>query len=470
MVREIAFVISAAALLIAAAEAFLLARGAPRREARTWIVFGIVLLLGAAQRINIGVRGLLGEILPLPQGVEFTLLVNTIVVAATLWFLRPILMGYRAAEERRQMADERFRRALSESREPMAIINSTGEYTYVNDPGCAFFMYPRERILGRHFRDFVVDVEPESKGTVERAFREGAASVEREILRGDGKRIVVESELITLGDGSILIIGHDLTERRRVMQAQVRIQRLEAVGALGAGLAHDFNNLLTIIRGALELASEYGTERVSLDGAVRATKRASSLAQELIDFSRVAIEHASRPEPDVIDIRNVAAESNRAVSTNLDHRVEMDFAYEPLPVLVRADPRDIDRICTNLLVNARDAIIEVIGTEPGSGQSGRIEMVIRSGESGPHDELLAEIVVRDTGPGVPTDLRDRIFEPFFSTKADGRGFGLGLAATHELVAALGGSIDVGPRDGGGAVFTVRLPIAREAAPVASAIA
>ena len=282
MFQGISLVISATALLIAAAEAGLLARGAPRREARTWIILGIVLLFGAAQRVNLGLRATMGDGLPLPQGVEFTILFNTMGVAVVLGYLRPILVRYRAADVRRQQSDARFHRALSEASDPIAIIDANGTYTYVNDTGCTFFKYTREQILGRHFRDFIVDVEPGPRGTVARASQEGAASIEREILCGDGTRVPVDCDLITLGDGGILIIGHDLTARRQAALAQSRIQRLEAVSGLAAGVAHDFNNLLTIIRGAIELAAEYGTERVSLDGAVRATRRASSLAQELI--------------------------------------------------------------------------------------------------------------------------------------------------------------------------------------------
>lgn len=461
-----AVTISVLALLAGAAVALDLARGAGRGERRAWIVGGVLLAAAAIQRVVLAVQYAGSDHQPLTAPQQLSLLFGALMLAGIVSFVRPIIRRYRRAEQARRESDERFRRALSAASDPIGIVDGEGRYLYVNDAGCAFFKYSREAILGRHFRDFLADPDPSSRGTFTRAMAMGAARVEREVRCGDGSTAPMDCDLIALGDGSVIVIGHDLSASRDAETARARAQRLEGVSTLAAGVAHDFNNLLATIGISLELAIEEGSTSTPLDRAVRATTRASGLARELIDFARSTVDRGHRPVGVTADIRSILSDAVEATKEGLDARITLQFDLPPEAIGVAAEPGDVHRICTNLLTNARDAVLESLdGDSPApAGENGRIGLSVDTlRRFADRDRPGVAIVVRDNGAGMTPDVRDRVFEPFFTTKSSARGFGLGLAATRELIAQLDGAIAVESEPGAGTTFTVWLPLAKPAA-------
>ncbi len=245
------------------------------------------------------------------------------------------------------------------------------------------------------------------------------------------------------GDAEVRAVGvalkqlaSDLQEREARLVAS---ERLAAVGQLAAGVAHEVNNPIGIIRGYLRTmipeaqGAQLKDELRILDEEAHACQR---IAEDLVAFAR-----ASELRLENVDLGGVVADITRRLEASGElHGARVRVEVEPSTL--RIDVGRIRQVVSNLVRNAADVAAD-----------GVIEIVGRS------DEGAYRIEVRDRGPGVPDADRDRIFEPFFGKRPGGSG--LGLAVCIGVVRAHGGSIHVEDRDGGGAVFVVRLPRAEE---------
>jgi CheY-like chemotaxis protein len=229
---------------------------------------------------------------------------------------------------------------------------------------------------------------------------------------------------------------------------------MEAVARLAGGVAHEFNNLLTGIRGYTRLLLDdkpWGhPDRESLVKINRAVERASGLVHQLLAFGRQEIS-----QPRVLDLGELARESADLLRSVLGEEVVLDLDLIE-SVRVRIDPRQLEQVLVNLALNAREAMPE------GGMARVAVERARLPGEDGAgKDQMWAVITFADTGAGIPEEIRDKIFEPFFSTKPEGTGLGLGLSAAHGVMEAHGGRIAVNHATNGGAVIQLFLPVAEE---------
>ena len=256
-------------------------------------------------------------------------------------------------------------------------------------------------------------------------------------------------------------VATDVTEvalaeaRLRDREAQLaRAQRMEAVGELTGGVAHDFNNLLLVVAGNLELAREEndpGERRALLDAALGASRRGASLVQHLLAFSRRQV---LRPEALDLPVRfETLAELLR---TTLGAGIELKLELGPDldPPLV--DAAQFESALLHLALNARDAM-------PDGGRL-CVRAANRRLVGGEHDLApgdYVEVRVEDTGVGMPEAVRERVFEPFFGTRAGGEGTGLGLSMVYGFVNQSRGAVDVQSTPGLGTTITLLLPVARE---------
>ncbi len=239
-------------------------------------------------------------------------------------------------------------------------------------------------------------------------------------------------------------LNEDLERRvREKSAALVRAETLASIGTLAGGVAHDFNNLLGGIQGTAAEAREDARDeatREALDLIERTARRGCAVTENLLQFAR-----PREPRVEAVDAAAVLRDAAALVEPEAARRgVALEVragAVPPFP----ADPAELHQVALNLLANA------VALTPPG----GRVEA--STGTEG------AEFVlrVRDTGPGIRPEHLPRLFEPFFTTRGS-EGTGLGLAVSHGIVRAHGGSIEGANAQGGGAVFTVRLPLRRPA--------
>jgi signal transduction histidine kinase/CheY-like chemotaxis protein len=231
----------------------------------------------------------------------------------------------------------------------------------------------------------------------------------------------------------------------RESEAQLRqSQKLEAIGTLAGGVAHDFNNLLTVITGYTQLAllrtPAGDSMREDLKQVVEASDRAARLTHQLLAFSRKQVFLQS-----VIDLSAVVEGIAPMLRRLIGETIELRFACDAQVARIIADRGQLEQVIINLVVNARDAM-------PGGGI-----LIIRTANGSHQHERSVLLSVSDTGVGIPPDVRDRIFEPFYTTKEVGKGTGLGLSTVYGIVKQSGGTIELESEVGKGTTFSVLLP-------------
>jgi signal transduction histidine kinase len=237
--------------------------------------------------------------------------------------------------------------------------------------------------------------------------------------------------------------------------------RLQAVGQLAGGIAHDFNNLLTAMIGfcdLLLLRHRPGDQSFADVMQIRQNaNRAASLVRQLLAYSR-----QQTLQPRVISIAEVLAELahllRRLIGGNIDLKIE--HGAELHPVLV--DQGQLEQVVINLAVNARDAMADGGTLTIRTANAALAEPFAAAGEIMPPGDYV-RIDVIDTGTGIPSDIIDRIFEPFFSTKPVGAGTGLGLSTVYGIVRQSGGHVVLDSKLGAGTTFSIYMPRHAEAA-------
>ena len=246
-------------------------------------------------------------------------------------------------------------------------------------------------------------------------------------------------------------------QRMRAEEALRHSQKLEALGQLTGGVAHDFNNLLMVVNtNAYLMGQLYPAAKDSKPlGAInRAVAAGTKLTRQLLAFSR---RQALRPETVLLQEALPALSDLFRTTLGGSVQLSIDLADDTSPLMV--DPAELELALLNLIINARDAM-------PSGGQ-----LVITSRNLGPADLLAeasslsgaaVELVVADTGSGIPEAIRDRIFEPFFSTKAPGEGTGLGLSQVYGFCVQAKGEVLVRSNHDEGTSVIIRLPVDRSA--------
>jgi signal transduction histidine kinase len=245
--------------------------------------------------------------------------------------------------------------------------------------------------------------------------------------------------------GGVLIL-QDITEYRQLMESVATREKLVAMGQLAAGVAHELNTPLGNILGYAQLLDRGAAEHPKLAGYARIiadeTQRCSHVVQELLDYAR-----KDKCSGETCDLNHLAQELiDTFINCRLKrYRIEivLDLCC-PQPLIVEGGCGQLDIVLSNLLANAIDALDKT--------SSPRI--VVRTWV----EDAYAAISVSDNGPGVPQDIRTRLFDPFFSTKEVGQGSGLGLSISQAIVTKRGGFIAYDSAQGEGACFVVKLPV------------
>jgi signal transduction histidine kinase len=278
---------------------------------------------------------------------------------------------------------------------------------------------------------------------------------------GDIRWFVIRSHTVLGAHGRPRLYGtaQDITDRRRLQAQLAQSQKMEVVGQFAAGITHDFNNVLS----AIQLQTEHllkdetlnAAQRGALEDLASYAMRGSSLTRQLLLFSR---QHVMQRM--VIDLNATVAEFVPMLQRLVGAHVALKFEPEPNLPHFRADAPMMEQIVMNLVVNARDAM-------PGGGSvaisTAALDHMGATGATGPKGKpgRFARLSVVDSGSGMTEEVRKRIFEPFFSTKAPGTGTGLGLATVAGIVQEHGGWIDVESEVDRGSTFHVHLPLTGE---------
>ena len=255
----------------------------------------------------------------------------------------------------------------------------------------------------------------------------------------------------------ILVVAEDVTERRRVLEQMHQSESLAAMARLAGGVAHDFNNLLTVILGSTDLLSRRSDVdepwREEIDAIQRAAQQAAAVTAQLL-----AIGRRRDIEPTVLDLDAALPSMVPMLERVLGDDVQLELEPAESRARILVGPADLERAMLNLAINASDAMPE--------GGRFRVSTRVVESETTPGDVghvqgKLVALTVTDTGEGMEEQTAEHCFEPFFSTKPEDRGTGLGLFAVHAIVTQAGGHVSVDTAPGRGTTFTMWFPVSDE---------
>ena len=266
---------------------------------------------------------------------------------------------------------------------------------------------------------------------------------------------------ITLGrveeEGGVALVAvlNDATELKTLEAQFVQSQKMQAIGQLAGGVAHDFNNLLTAISGhcdLLLLRHDAGDpDYADLSQIAQNANRAASLVGQLLAFSR-----KQNLQPQTLDLRDCLSDLTHLLNRLVGEKITLVLNHDPDLKFIRADKRQLEQVLMNLVVNARDAMPRGGTIEIATRMRHLREPLHRDRAVVPPGEWV-EVLVVDSGTGIPADKLPKIFEPFFTTKRTGEGTGLGLSTAYGIVKQTGGFIFAESEVGKGTTFSLMLP-------------
>ncbi|WP_049976361.1 response regulator [Azospirillum sp. B506] len=283
--------------------------------------------------------------------------------------------------------------------------------------------------------------------------------LECDALRPTGERRRLEvaaSPAVYAGGPAVLLVLNDITDRRRVEGELQRAQKMEAVGRMAGGIAHEFNNMLTAIGGFARLAERNPADpdRVltCVQEIAKASERAAALTGQLLDFSH----RRATDEREVVAVAPLVRDLRVFLKPLLSAGIDVAIRADDDAACALVNPVTLNQALLNLALNGRDAM-------PAGGT-----LTVAVTAETPDDAFFARhrglkpgryvaIRVSDQGPGVPAEIRDRIWEPFFTTKEPGKGTGLGLWMVYGTAQQSGGAVELEGKEGHGATFALYLP-------------
>ena len=368
--------------------------------------------------------------------------------------------------ERKELDEHRRRLAeiLEATPDLVAMATVEGRVIYLNPAGRRMLgIPPSEDLNGRPIWEY--QAEPYRSLIRDTALPEAARSSiwsgEVTFNARDGREIPTSLVMIAHATESgavdhMSVIARDLTDRKALESRLREAQTMEAIGRLAGGVAHDFNNLLTSIIGHSDLLLRQLSRpesRADVEEIKVAGQRAATLTSQLLAFSR-----RQMVQPRLLDLNSVIADLGSRLASLSGPNVELATILDATMEPVRADPVQMEEVILSLVENACEAmphggrltletgLVDIpreIASQFGIAEAGR----------------YAVLAVSDTGCGMDEETQGRIFEPFFSTKPDMKGTGLGLATVYGIVKQAGGHVRVDSRPGSGTTMRVYLPVA-----------
>ncbi len=375
------------------------------------------------------------------------------------------------AEETLKESETHFRRLFKNAPVPMAHISLTGKILDLNDKLTQTMGHTTEKISTLEQAWDLAFSDAKLRDTVTRQWKAELESAiknnndmkpfECPLLYLDGSRhdIVISTKLIK---DSIVVSFFDITDRKKAeaerekLQEQLhQSQKLEAVGMLAGGIAHDFNNMLGSIMGYTELTlagmKPDDPFRDNLQNILKATRKSADLTRQLLTFARKQNIH-----PVTLELNKSIESVLKMIRRIIGENIELDWKPDKSPCKIKMDPTQLDQILVNFCVNARDAIQD----------TGKItiktDTVIFDHNNRLTDQNIkhgkyAMLAVTDNGSGMDKETIEHIFEPFYTTKAEGKGTGLGLATVYGIVKQNNGTINVFSELKKGTTFKIYIP-------------
>ncbi len=337
----------------------------------------------------------------------------------------------------------------------------TLKFIAVNRAAVLHYGYSCEEFLSCAIEDIYTPKEMPALLSILSKLDEGAkqSGVWKHRLK-DGSVIEAEiasHQLTFNGNRAHLILANDITKRRQMEENLIRAQKFDSLGVLAGGLAHNFNNFLTSILGNIYLAKleappDKALQRY-LGEAEKAASRAQSVTQQLLSFAQ-----GGAPLKKAVPVHKLVRES--ASSALHGSKVKYEHHFSPDLWNVEADEGQIGQVIYNLVTNADQAMPEggtVVLAAENVAHSGAGRLPLKAGD-------YVRITVSDQGVGIPEEYREKIFDPYFTTKQ--KGSGLGLATCYSIIQRHEGLLIVESQSGKGTTFSVYLPASASTKPAA----
>ncbi|HLU37836.1 MAG TPA: ATP-binding protein [Planctomycetota bacterium] len=420
--------------------------GQTRGRAVAWSVVPLVLVFGAAVAAFATGQPVLGGVLAVALALAATIALRAARGRA----------ASAQGQDVRPFAGMVLEHVFDAVLDPIIVINERGTVLAANVATERVFGWPPPELVGRNVS--VLMGEPyraEHDGYIATYLATGVRRAIGRIRKVIGRRKddsefpceLSVSELHTPEGRRFVGVVRDISERERFAMQMAATERLAAVGELAAGLAHEVNNPLNTIINCAQMIKDGDPSPELRDYVLHEAMRIAGIVRELMNVAADRAEdyrHTDVHQPLQRALALLATRMRQARVT-----VNLDLA-EGLPA-VRARADRLQQVFLNLLLNALDALAQC-------ERERRIDIVTRAEST--NGESWVRIAVRDNGPGVPEYARERIFQPFFTTKKPGEGTGLGLAVSTGIVRDHGGTLQLHTEVGKFAEFVVSLPAAR----------
>ncbi len=366
------------------------------------------------------------------------------------------------ALERQLRRQEEFRRHLLESfPDLILVLDLKGQYTFVSARIGELLGYGPEHLMGKNVED--AENTSAELAALYRTVATGQSSLTSceygaRHQNGSWRTMLGMASPLLDAEGKpagVIISVRDVTMEKKLEQQIIQSERLAAMGQMIGGFAHELNNPLTVILGNAELLQELEvgeSARKPIAALRQEARRAADIVQNLQYFAQPPAPGRSPVNLNELVQRTVQMQAYPLRKSN----ITVDFLPEPAIPAIVADPNQLMQVFLNLLLNAEQAIRE---------SRGKGTIRVRIGRN--PDSVW--VVFQDDGPGIAPENLAHIFDPFFTTKRPGRGTGLGLSICKTVLREHGGNIEAATAPGGGAVFTITLPVAApaESGPTAS---
>ena len=375
---------------------------------------------------------------------------------------RQALLGILEDQTRAEADLKRLATAIDQSAESIVVTDAKARIQYVNPAFTAITGYSRDEALGQNPRILQSGRQDAAFYRAMWATLAGGKTWQGRLVnrRKDGSNYTEDAVISPVFDAqgriaNYVAVKRDVSEQLRLAAQLQQSQKMDSIGRLAGGVAHDFNNMLTVILGSVEMAllreDLPPALRTHLEEARRASMDSAAIVRQLQAFAR-----NQTIAPRIVDLNRTVADAIQMLRRLLGETIEL--AWRPADQLwpVKVDPAQIDQVLVNLCLNARDAI----------AGSGRIDVATANVALDPefcaaHPGAVpgdyVEIAVRDTGCGMDPETLVHAFEPFYTTKAPGKGTGLGLPMVYGIVKQNGGYIDVASQPGHGTAVHLYFP-------------